>query len=84
MSEPATVPKTAYMHEQSLDDIGTGKIVPFKRKRKSPTKGYHVGHITVDPRVWKVAMKLAKGNAYRIQVRDAECVTVHNGEGWRK
>jgi hypothetical protein len=39
--------------------------------------------IVVDPHVWTEALRIAEGNAARIQVHSATEVTVHNGP-WRK
>ena len=79
-----TIPTTAYMHEGTVQDIADGTIQPMKKERAKPTAGFKVGHIKIDPRVWKTALRIANGNAHRIEIYNAQSVTVHNNITWRK
>lgn len=70
----AEVRDTARLHHKTVSEAG--KHVKKKpRKKATKTKKYSVA---VDPRVWEVAKKLAKGNNRRIQVVNSEEVIVHN------
>ena len=73
--------KVVGVHERTVQKAAN--IVPFKKPRKRPAaSSLDLEHIKVDPRVWKIAVRLCKGNPKRIQiVSDAE-VVVHNNN-WK-
>ncbi len=77
------VPTMADVHHATLVRAGRGDdLVDTRKERRPGRKTPKVSVIRVDPRVWKVALRLAKGDAKRIQVRNAEAVTVHNNADW--
>jgi hypothetical protein len=60
-------PKTVSNHKQHT-----------KKKPKKPATRVLTTSVKVDPRVWKVARKVAKGDNHRIQIISSEEVIVHN------
>lgn len=71
-------PEVSTMHQESLDNIADGTVKPYAKPRKKARAGATMVHIIPDPRIWKVALKLAKGNAHRIRVISNESVVVYN------
>lgn len=77
------VRKTVGVHEHTVQDAAN--VVPFKRPRKSPMPRKQViGHIKVDPRVWKVVMRLYNGDSECLEIRSKTEVVIHNNHNWRK
>lgn len=87
--EASTVQHTARLHETAVQAVAAGRVQAYRRGRRKPserhtgpTKG--VTAVVVDPRVWPVALRLAAGEAQRIEVRTPTDVVVHNHTNWRR
>lgn len=65
--------ETMTLHESTVKD----PPIKTKPRRRLP-KSSKVTKVTVDPRVWQTALKLAKGNAKRITITSPTEVIVHN------
>jgi len=69
----ATVRDTARLHPETVTNHAK-----HARKYKRSSKQSEVKVIKVDPRVWRTAMRLAKGDRSRIVVMGTEEVIVLN------
>jgi len=74
--------KTVKVHEKTVQNAAN--VVPLRRPRKPARKaGNMIGHIKIDERVWKVVMRLCKGNTERLEIVSETEVVVHNNKNWR-
>lgn len=80
------VQQKASVAPRTVTEISQGKHKPRQTRRASmaghPASG-RITHIRTDIRVWKVAMKLAKGDRHRLEVRQPDVVVVHNNNTWK-
>ena len=73
------VQDTANLHENAVQAIASGEVVPFRRKaRKKPEKRVQAvhTHIVVDHRVMARAKELLTGAYTKIEIVDSETVIV--------
>jgi hypothetical protein len=65
-------------HPQTVTDFSRGALVrpPRTYVRNAAQIGSYV--VKVDPVVWQTAMEIADGDRFRIEVRSATEVVVHN------
>lgn len=75
------VSRDASLHERTVQEAAKRK--PVRRRRQADSKVHEVTTMHMDLRVWKVALKLAGGDRYRIQVITESEVIVWNDYSWR-
>ena len=63
-------------HPQTVTAYSKGEV--GKKRPKAPASRSGITTLRVDPRILKIARKLAGGNIRRIEVRSFTCVVVKN------
>lgn len=80
------VQQKARVASRTVTEISQGKHKPRQTRHSSmsshPASG-RISHTRTDIRVWKVAMKIAKGNRQRLEVRAPDVIIVHNHTDWK-
>lgn len=71
--EPTTLPKIATVHERTVRRAAehverAGEAPPRARAAEARPRTSRAEHIVVDPRVMKTALRLADGDASRLQI----------------
>lgn len=72
----------ASVHEHTVIHCEEHLAKPRRRPRK-PANRVQVNQLKVDPRIWKKALELSKGNPRRIEVLASDSVVVHNSPDWK-
>lgn len=73
------------VHHKTITKFSEGKIKMVTKTRATPRTLTHSVHgIKVHIGVWKIALKLCKGQTRLLEVRSETEVVVHNQEGWRE
>lgn len=73
--------RDARLHESTVKKAASHK--PVRRRRQGDKKVHDVTTMKMDLRVWREAMKLAKGDRWRIQVISEAEVIVWNNQNWK-